>query len=140
MITTKPSKTSCYVSLLNIIQGDVDPTDIHKALLRIRERNLANFLPGGPASLQVSLSRRSPYLKESSTRISGLMLANHTSVASVLSNSLAHMNKLLSRKAFVDQYRKHPMFNGSLDEFTDAAYVVKDIIDNYVGLEMASSL
>jgi tubulin gamma len=140
MITTKPSKTSCYVSLLNIIQGDVDPTDIHKALLRIRERNLANFLPGGPASLQVSLSRRSPYLKESSTRISGLMLANHTSVASVLSNSLAHMNKLLSRKAFVDQYRKHPMFNDSLDEFTDAAYVVKDIIDNYVGLEMASSL
>jgi len=28
MVSTMPSKTACYISILNIIQGDVDPTDV----------------------------------------------------------------------------------------------------------------
>lgn len=76
------SKTSCYISILNIIQGDVDPTDVHKSLLRIRERKLASFIPWGPASIQVALTKQSPYV-QTSHRVSGLMLANHTSIASV---------------------------------------------------------
>ena len=28
MVSTVPSKSSCYISILNIIQGDVDPTDV----------------------------------------------------------------------------------------------------------------
>jgi tubulin gamma len=28
MVSTVPSKTACYISILNIIQGDVDPTDV----------------------------------------------------------------------------------------------------------------
>ena len=43
----------CYISLLNIIQGEVDPTQVHKSLQRIRERKLAQFIPWGPASIQV---------------------------------------------------------------------------------------
>lgn len=43
----------CYISILNIIQGEVDPTQVHKSLQRIRERNLAQFIPWGPASIQV---------------------------------------------------------------------------------------
>jgi tubulin gamma len=105
MVSTVPSKTACYVSILNIIQGDVDPTDVsmflrppesvpqpwslifvvlqvHQSLLRIRERQLANFIPWGPASIQVALTRRSPYVT-TNHRVSGLMLANHTSIASV---------------------------------------------------------
>lgn len=104
MVSTSPSKTACYISILNIIQGDVDPTDVstavllapllhslgpcsprlkvHQSLLRIRERQLANFIPWGPASIQVALTRRSPYV-QTNHRVSGLMLANHTSVASV---------------------------------------------------------
>ena len=30
----------CYISILNIIQGEVDPTQVHKSLQRIRERKL----------------------------------------------------------------------------------------------------
>ena len=55
---------------------------VHKSLQRIRERKLATFIPWGPASLQVALSRRSPYV-ETPHRVSGLMLANHTSIAAV---------------------------------------------------------
>ena len=82
MVSTVPGKKSCYISILNIIQGEADPTEVHKSLLRIRERRLATFIPWGPASIQVAMTRRSPYL-QTSNRISGLMLANHTSIASV---------------------------------------------------------
>ena len=78
----KAGRKSCYISILNVIQGEVDPTDVHKSLLRIRERRLATFIPWGPASIQVALTKRSPYVPMSH-RVSGLMLANHTSIATV---------------------------------------------------------
>jgi tubulin gamma len=28
MVSTTPSKNSCYISILNIIQGEADPTDV----------------------------------------------------------------------------------------------------------------
>ena len=95
---TRASKLNhCYISILNIIQGEVDPTQVHKryskatltiltnlkilaSLQRIRERKLASFIPWCPASIQVVLSHKSPYT-ESKNRVSGLMLANHTSVS-----------------------------------------------------------
>jgi tubulin gamma len=47
-----------YISILNIIQGDVDPGQLHQSLMRIRERRLASFIEWGPASIQVSRSKR----------------------------------------------------------------------------------
>jgi tubulin gamma len=47
------TRRGCYISILNIIQGEVDPSQVHKSLQRIRERKLANFIPWGPASIQV---------------------------------------------------------------------------------------
>ena len=61
MVSTS-TKRGCYMSILNIVQGDVDPTQVHKALQRIRERRLVNFIPWGPAGIQVALSRKSPYV------------------------------------------------------------------------------
>merc|ERR1712093_578156 len=37
MVSTSTRK-GCYISVLNVIQGNVDPTQVHKALQRIRER------------------------------------------------------------------------------------------------------
>jgi hypothetical protein len=42
-----------YISILNIIQGDVDPTQVHKSLQRIRQKKSANFISWGPAGIQV---------------------------------------------------------------------------------------
>ena len=44
--------------------------------------NIANFITWGPASIQVALSKKSPYV-ESSHKVSGLMMANHTSIHTV---------------------------------------------------------
>ncbi|KAL1309175.1 hypothetical protein AAHE18_17G158400 [Arachis hypogaea] len=38
-----------YISILNIIQGEVDPTQVHESLQRIRERKLVNFIEWGPS-------------------------------------------------------------------------------------------
>ena len=155
MVLTTPSKTACYISILNIIQGEVDPTDasrspisqsamvftftqqVHQSLLRIRERQLANFIPWGPASIQVALTRRSPYVS-THHRVSGLMLANHTSIASVrvhsiLGYSVAHQlsvklfkrmldqfDRLRKRNAFMDVYKREKLFENGLEEFDDA--------------------
>lgn len=143
MVSTTPSKTACYISILNIIQGDVDPTDVHQSLLRIRERQLANFIPWGPASIQVALTRKSPYIT-TNHRVSGLMLANHTSIASVrflliftlstyltclactrlqlFKRMLDQFDRLRKRNAFLEQYKKEKMFENGLEEFDDARY------------------
>ncbi|KAG0564648.1 hypothetical protein KC19_8G128100 [Ceratodon purpureus] len=67
---TKEASQAKYISILNIIQGEVDPTQVHKSLQRIRERKLANFIEWGPASIQVALSRKSLYV-QTAHRVNG---------------------------------------------------------------------
>merc|ERR1719474_509694 len=91
-----------YISILNIIQGEIDPTQVHKSLQRIRERKLAQFIPWGPASIQVALSRKSPYV-QTTHRVSGLMMANHTSISCLFERACEQYDKLRKREAFLDQ-------------------------------------
>ena len=137
MVSTTSTKSSCYISCLNIIQGDVDPTDVHKSLLRIRERQLANFIPWGPASIQVALTKR----RTTGNRVSGVMMANHTSIASVrlgrngerriiadarvklFKRMLDQYDRLRKRNAFLENYKKEDMFANGLDEFDDSRSV-----------------
>ena len=70
----KDGKKGCYISILNIIQGEVDPTQVHKSLQRIRERKLAEFIPWGPASIQASTSTWSLFPR-------GALVLNAVSVA-----------------------------------------------------------
>lgn len=90
----KDLSTSRYISILNIIQGEVDPSQVHKALTRIRERKTANFIEWGPASIQVALSKKSPYVT-SAHRVSGLMLANNTSIRHLFNKIMRDYDKLV---------------------------------------------
>lgn len=139
MVSIVPSKSSCYISILNIIQGEADPTDVHKSLLRIRERRLANFIPWGPASIQVALSKKSPYL-QNTNRVSGLMLANHTSVATLFKRTLQQYDRLRKRNAFLEQYKKQAPFADGLGEFDEARSVVLDLIGEYEAAEKENYL
>nr|POE80893.1 tubulin gamma chain [Quercus suber] len=145
MVSTKPSKTSCYISILNIIMGEADPTDVHKSLLRIRERNLAQFIPWGPASIQVALTRTSPYTQPPYTtrvppRVSGLMLANHTGIATLFKRILAQYTQLRKRNAFLDGYKREETFRDGLSQFDEAKEVVTDLIAEYEDAERADYL
>nr|AWD75470.1 tubulin [Callistoctopus minor] len=120
----------CYISILNIIQGEVDPTQVHKSLQRIRERKLAQFIPWGPASIQVVLSRKSPYIL-TAHRVSGLMLANHTSISSLFERTMSHYDKLRRREAFMETFKKEPMFQNDLSEFDASREVLQQLVDEY---------
>lgn len=125
----------CYISILNIIQGDVDPTQVHKSLQRIRERKLAQFVPWGPAGIQVALAKRSPYV-QTAHRVSGLMLANHTSIATLFERTLSSFNLLRKKKAFMDKYTVNDF--DLLTEFDTAHDVVKEVIEEYHAATKAS--
>merc|ERR1711973_383036 len=133
MVSTSMDKkvNHCYISILNIIQGEVDPTQVHKSLQRIRERKLTRFIPWGPASIQVALSRKSPYV-HSAHRVSGLMLANHTSIASLFQRALRDYDKMRRVNAYIEQFRKEEMFADNLDEMDDSRDVVQNLVDEYV--------
>lgn len=139
MVSVTPSKSSCYISILNIIQGEADPTDVHKSLLRIRERRLASFIPWGPASIQVALTKKSPYLQHTN-RVSGLMLANHTSIATLFKRIVQQHDRLRKRNAFVEQYRKEAPFADGLGEFDEARSVVLDLVGEYEAAEKENYL
>ncbi|KAH3746079.1 Tubulin gamma chain [Pelomyxa schiedti] len=127
-------KNGCYISLLNIIQGDVDPTQVHYSLQRIRERKLANFIPWGPASIQVALSRKSPYVK-SPHRVSGLMMANHTSISWLFTRCLRQFDRLWQREAFLGTFKKEPLFENSLEDFENSREVVCQLVEEYKAAE-----
>ena len=162
MVSTKASRTSCYISILNIIMGEADPTDVshsssnpslstnkipqvHKSLLRIRERNLASFIPWGPASIQVALTRTSPYLHPPYTtrvppRVSGLMLANHTGISTLFKRIVYQYNQLRNRNAFLEQYKKEEPFRDGLGQFDEAKEVVVELIKEYEEAEKSDYL
>lgn len=134
IMVSASTRKGCYISILNIIQGAVDPTQVHKALQRIQERKLVNFIPWGPASIQVAVSRKSPYV-ETAHKVSGLMIANHTGIADLFKRTMSQYDKLRKRNAFLDVYRKEPMFAENLDEFDSAREVVADLIEEYKAAE-----
>ncbi|KAJ3437923.1 tubulin gamma-2 chain [Anaeramoeba flamelloides] len=124
------TKNGCYISALNIIQGDVNSTEVHKGLQRIRERKLAEFINWGPASIQVVLSKKSPYVK-TNHRVSGLMMANHTSITELFSNTITQYDLLRNRKAYLGQYAKTSLFEESFEEFDSSREIALNLIDEY---------
>ena len=53
----------------------------------------------------MALSRRSPYVR-SPHRVSGLMLANHTSIRDLFHQIAKQFDKIYSKGAYLDHYRK----------------------------------
>lgn len=123
-----------FMSILNIIEGTVEPTQVHKALQRIKERNIVNFIDWSPVNLQVAVSKGSP-ITANKNRISGLMLANHTSVRDMFMRCMSQYEKLIRRKAFLDQYEQYSIFGNGLDEFHESYDVLSGLVEEYIACE-----
>ncbi|CAB1099032.1 unnamed protein product [Ectocarpus sp. CCAP 1310/34] len=63
------------------------------------------------------------------------MLANHTCMSQLFTRSLQQFDRIRKRNAFVDNYRKEPMFADNLDEFEDSREVVASLIEEYKACE-----
>jgi tubulin gamma len=142
-VSTRTSKSSnvehCYISAMAIIQGDIDASQVHKSLNRIREKKMAKFIPWGPAGLHVSVSRRSPFI-ESTNRVSGLMLANNSSIISLFERTLVQYDKLMSKQAFLDQFKRQEVLENNLSEFSDSREVARQLVDEYIAATKSNYL
>ena len=78
----------------------------------------------------MALSRKSPYVP-STHRVSGLMLANHTSISSLFQRCLRDYDKMRRVNAYIEQFRKEDMFSDNLDEMDDSRDVVQNLVDEY---------
>ncbi len=123
-----------YISIFDILCGDIDQIDLRKGILKAQQRT--RFVPWGPTGIHVAQGVKSPYLtKKKHNNTVGLMLSNHTNIASVLKTACSQYDRFISRNAFLDSYRKFPMFADDLDEFIDSREVTQSVIDQYVKAE-----
>ncbi|KVG41204.1 Gamma tubulin [Cynara cardunculus var. scolymus] len=105
---SKQANLAKYISILNIIQGEVDPT-------------------------KVALSRKSPYVR-TAHRVSGLMLASYTGIRHLFSKCLSQYSLLRKRQAFLDKYKSFPMF-ADLSEFDESKDLLDSLVDEYKACE-----
>lgn len=134
------TRRGVYLSALHIIQGEVDPSEVHSSLQRLREQDTTHFIPWGPNSIQVVLAKRSPYIPAAS-RVSGLMLANHSGVSSVRKLIVnegqifqgigTQFDRSFGRKAYLHNYLNLPLFNGDSSEFVNSRQLLTDIVEEY---------
>lgn len=94
-----------------------------------------NFIPWGPAGIQVALSRKSPYV-DTKHKVSGMMLANHTCMAELFKRALGQYDTIISRNAYLHQFRpEHAMFAEGNAEFDSCREVVQSLMDEYTAAE-----
>lgn len=128
MIKAKDTADCRYISALSIIQGEVEPSQIQKSLQKIRDRKLANFITWAPAGIQIAIAKKSPYIS-SQHRVSGLLMANHTSIWRLFDQTLQQYDKLKKRNAFMNEFVREESFN--VEEFDESRNVVHDLVSEY---------
>ena len=85
----------------------------------------------------MALAQKSPYVA-TPHKVSGMMLANHTSVRGIFNTLRIQFNKLKSRQAHVQHFKETALFQDSLQEFDDAEEVVRSLVDEYAAAEHSS--
>ncbi|ETB62301.1 tubulin gamma chain, variant [Plasmodium yoelii 17X] len=139
IMVSVPVRRGMYISILNIIRGETDPTQVHKGLQRIRDRKLVNFIKWNPASIQVTLAKQSPHVI-SPHKVCGLMMANHTSISTLFERCVTQFDRLFKRRAFLENYKKEPMFSsadgqGNFEEMESSKEITQNLIDEYKSAE-----
>ncbi|SOV75479.1 tubulin gamma chain [Plasmodium sp. DRC-Itaito] len=139
IMVSAPVRRGMYISILNIIRGETDPTQVHKGLQRIRDRKLVNFIKWNPASIQVTLAKQSPHVV-SPHKVCGLMMANHTSISALFERCVTQFDRLYKRRAFLENYKKESMFSsadgqGNFEEMESSKEITQNLIDEYKSAE-----
>ncbi|KAL7713877.1 Tubulin gamma chain [Entamoeba marina] len=112
-------KEGCFVSMCDFFQGDVSADEINEALQRFTDRRLVDFVPWNKDSLKIVNTRVSPIVKRGS-RISGLMLANHTSVRHYFEDILKSFNQMYKKGVYLESYQSKDIVKCVIDEYEKA--------------------
>ncbi|XP_954924.1 tubulin gamma-chain (gamma-tubulin), putative [Theileria annulata] len=129
------TKNGKYLSALNIIRGNnINPSDVYKCIEKIKEKRLVEFIKWNPANIQVNLIKQSPHKQD---KTNGILVANHTSINQVFEDCILQFDKLYSRRAFLDNYRKAEFFSredgkGDFEEMEHSREVVELVKEEYI--------
>jgi hypothetical protein len=99
--STWSSGRLCTASLTAVL---ATRRDSWATLSQSTHADLEGKLEGRMLCAQVALSRKSPYAP-TAHRVSGLMLANHTSVRHLFNRCISQFDRLIKRKAFMENYK-----------------------------------
>ncbi|KAG7881209.1 hypothetical protein KL938_003339 [Ogataea parapolymorpha] len=135
------SDTGMNLSVLDIITGEIEQSDVQKALVKARTR--INYVPWSSSAIHMALGKRSPFLNKSQKQVSGLMLANSTSILKLLRKTLSEYDQLKSRGAFLNNYSRgeYEFDHGDISmEFDEARETLKTTMNEYRDSEELSYL
>lgn len=126
-----------YISLMSIVQGEAESNQLYKSLQQIKEGRDVKFIDWGPSNMQMALSKRSPFTNEPH-KISGLMLANHTSIRKIFDNINSTFTQLFSKRAYLQNYIDSMVTGGEqelIEQLTDAQAVCTSLSKEYEAAE-----
>ncbi|KAH9385626.1 tubulin gamma [Nematocida major] len=129
LIGFEESETNKVISSINIMMG-TDAGEVEKSLMRLRQKEVINFAPWAPASIQMAIS------KAPCESVSGLLLTNSTGFSRTLQKISAQYDALKKRNAFLDMYKKEG--NEYINEFEPAREAAQWIIDEYRRAELSN--
>ncbi|KAF8500613.1 Tubulin/FtsZ [Gautieria morchelliformis] len=109
---------------------------VYQSLLCIGDRQLASFISWLPSSIQVAPTHKLPYLT-TSHRVSGLMLDNYTSIASLFTRMLDQYDRLRKLNALLEKYQKEKMFENGLEDVDDSRATVEELLKECEACENA---
>lgn len=138
-MVVRTTDTPIFISIFDSLQGTVEQTDITRAILKSQQR--ISFAPWSSTSLHVNIGRKSSYNQSSnSDYVSGMMLANTTSVTSLFRRACSAFDVIFKKGAFLHKFQNGKMFQSGWDEFLESREVIQGVIDEYTAAEQETYL
>ncbi|ODV87757.1 hypothetical protein CANARDRAFT_25974 [[Candida] arabinofermentans NRRL YB-2248] len=138
------SDNGSNLSVLDIIIGDIEQSDIQKSLVKARTR--IKYVPWSSSAIHLALGKRSPFLNNDKTtkkQVSGLMLSNSTSILKLFEDTVNEYDQLKKRRAFLTNYLQsdyEQQFGDITTEFDDSREILQSLISEYKDSESLSYL
>ncbi|KAI6192405.1 Tubulin gamma-1 chain-like protein [Aphelenchoides bicaudatus] len=132
MVTTTPSESRKsaqhhLLSGLAIIQGHIADVNIDDIILKMHERQKFTYPPWSGVRLGTAISVSSPYVKRDN-KVSGLLLANHTSIANMFDQITTQCESLLRKKLHFHHFKDYDDAESNLKSSFGK---VRQLIDMY---------
>lgn len=133
------SEGGLNIAMMDIIQGDIEQSDIRKLLVKAHQR--VQFVPWTSSTIHIAMLKRSPFFEAKRSPVNGLLLSNNTSIVTLFKKVISQYDRLMRRLAFIESYKRYDNEGFDIvDEFQESRDMVELLIDEYTASESMSYL
>ncbi|SCU93736.1 LAMI_0E15412g1_1 [Lachancea mirantina] len=138
-MVTRSNETPVYLGIFDSLVGSVDQNDVTRAILKSQQR--VKFPAWSSTALHVNFGKKSIYnVSPNSDCVSGMMLANTSSVTMLLQKACSGFDVLFKKGAFLHMYQNGRMFQNDWEEFLESRETIQFVIDEYTAAEQENYL